>query len=105
MAYLDAAKDPVQNPEPIGDPFGNPESSQFGVVPNLAVPASPLPIADPDSPAQHGLMKGTAEELHLRNASRRRPLSPESPSGINASPSPSEDEDILGRGAKARGRY
>ena len=96
LSHLDAAKEPTLDVDHIGDPFGNPASSQFGIVPNLSSPASPGPIASADSPgtgpmqsqALRGPLKGTAEELHLRNASRASPSSLPPPEGA-------DDEDIL----------
>ena len=96
LAHLHAANDPENNVDLIGGPFGDPDSSQYDVVPNLSVPASPGPTvedeaADTDpmrSQAFQGLMKGSAEELHLRNASRRPPPS-------RLSPGSDGDDDIL----------
>ena len=93
MAYLDAAKDPLSNLENFEDPFTNPASMQFGIVPD-ASSSEPAVVADEPgtgpmrSQALRGLTKGTAEELHLRNASRGRPPSLPSPSSNG-------DEDIL----------
>ena len=47
LANLHASKDPANLLEHVGDPFGNPASSQFGAIPNATLDVS---LATPKKP-------------------------------------------------------